>query len=102
MGTAFAIALTNPKPGIVPFLAVLQPNVPVVPATLIVNKAAIESNRHGTLTWGAMQAGVAEGVRDALDEGALGRQNLEAWVLIVAFITITRARPQRRAVARHR
>jgi 5,6,7,8-tetrahydromethanopterin hydro-lyase len=54
LGTAFATALTNPKPGIVPFLAVLQPNAPVVPATLIVNKAAIESGRHGTLTWGAM------------------------------------------------
>ncbi len=85
LGTAFAGALANPKPGIVPFLAVLQPNIPVVPATLIVNKAAIETDRHGTLTWGAMQAGVAEGVRDALDEGALDGRNLEEWVLIVAL-----------------
>src|SRR5579883_258715 len=77
LGTAFAGALANPKPGIVPFLAVLQPNIPVVPATLIVNKAAIETDRHGTLTWGAMQAGVAE--------GALDGRNLEEWVLIVAL-----------------
>lgn len=84
MGVAFATALANPKRGIVPFMAVLQPNVPVVPATLIVNKAAIEDDRHGTLTWGAAQAGVAAGVRDALDQGALEGQDLGAWALIVA------------------
>lgn len=84
VGAAFATALTNPKPGNIPFLAVLQPNIPVVPATLMINKASIENERHGTLTWGAIQAGVAMGVRDALDEGALAGHDLDAWVLIVA------------------
>ena len=84
LGVAFATALANPKPGVVPFLVVLQPNVPVVPATLMVNKAAIINDRHGTLTWGAAQAGVATGVREALDAGALAGQDLDAWVLIVA------------------
>lgn len=62
VGTAFATALAQPTPGHVPFLAVWAPNVPVQPPTLFVNKATITSDMHGTLTWGAAQAGVAAGV----------------------------------------
>lgn len=66
VGTAFATALATPSPGHVPFLAVWAPNVPLQPPTLFVNKASIDSDRHGTLTWGAAQAGVAAGVSEAI------------------------------------
>ena len=62
VGTAWATALATPREGHVPFVAVAQPNMPVVPFTLFVNKAAITNDRHGELTWGAAQAGVAAGV----------------------------------------
>ena len=62
VGTAWATALATPREGHVPFVAVAQPNMPVVPFTLFVNKAAIANDRHGELTWGAAQAGVAAGV----------------------------------------
>jgi len=62
VGTAWATALATPREGHVPFVAVAQPNIPVVPFTLFVNKAAIANDRHGELTWGAAQAGVAAGV----------------------------------------
>lgn len=84
IGGAFATALAGPRPGHVPFLAVLQPNIPIHPPTLMINKATITDDRHGTLTWGATQAGVAMGVREALDAGALAEQNLDEWALIVA------------------
>ena len=84
IGAAFATTLANPKPGHVPFLAVLQPNIPVVPATVLINKSSITDAAHGTIFWGAVQAGVAAGVRDALDAGALKGQDLGAWALIVA------------------
>jgi 5,6,7,8-tetrahydromethanopterin hydro-lyase len=64
VGTAWATALATPSAGHAPFLCVLAPGVPVQPATLFVNKAAIAGDRHGALTWGAAQAGVAAGVRD--------------------------------------
>ena len=57
VGTAWATALATPREGHVPFVAVAQPNMPVVPFTLFVNKAAIANDRHGELTWGAAQAG---------------------------------------------
>lgn len=62
VGTAFATALATPSTGHVPFLTVWSPGVPVEPPTLFVNKASIASEVHGRLTWGAAQAGVAEGV----------------------------------------
>ena len=62
VGTAWATALATPREGHVPFVAVAQPNIPVVPFTLFVNKAAIANDVHGQLTWGGAQAGVAAGV----------------------------------------
>lgn len=61
VGGAFVTTLGSPKVGHIPFLVVWKPNVPVTPATLFVNKAAIANDRHGELTWGAAQAGVAHG-----------------------------------------
>ena len=65
VGTAWATALATPRPGHVPFVAVARPGVPVQPFTLFVNKATIESDAHGELTWGAAQAGVSAGVGDS-------------------------------------
>jgi 5,6,7,8-tetrahydromethanopterin hydro-lyase len=72
VGTAWATALASPSAGHVPFVVVVRPNLPVVPFTLFVNKAAIVDDRHGTLTWGAAQAGVAAGVGRAFREGVFG------------------------------
>jgi 5,6,7,8-tetrahydromethanopterin hydro-lyase len=69
VGTAWATALASPSAGHAPFVVVHSPGLPVVPFTLFVNKAAIANDRHGRLTWGAAQAGVAAGVIDALRAG---------------------------------
>ena len=69
--TAWVSSLAAPRAGHVPFMTVLQPGLPVKPLTLFVNKAAIEGERHGILTWGAAQAGVAAGVAAAVAEGLI-------------------------------
>jgi len=66
VGTAWATALASPSTGHTPFVVVARPNVAVKPMTLFVNKASVASDKHGRLTWGAAQAGVAAGVIDAL------------------------------------
>jgi 5,6,7,8-tetrahydromethanopterin hydro-lyase len=71
VGTAWATALATPSAGHTPFVVVVRPNVPVVPFTLFVNKAAIAGDRHGALTWGAAQAGIAAGVGKAFVEAVL-------------------------------
>src|SRR6266550_1849655 len=65
VGAAWATALATPRAGHVAFVAVIQPNLPVKPLTLFVNKAPMADEQHGDLTWGAAQAGVAGGVADA-------------------------------------
>lgn len=81
---AFATALAQPSPGHTPFLVVLKPGLPVKPFTLFVNKATVAGELHGKLTWGAAQAGVAQGVAEAVATGAIARERVDELVLIAA------------------
>src|SRR5258708_20182085 len=71
LGPSFAQAIANQGPGHAPFVTVLRPSLPVRPLTLFVNKATIADERHGNLTWGAAQAGVAIGMTDAVPTGSI-------------------------------
>ena len=51
VGTAWVTALATPRAGFAAFVAIAQPGVSVVPPTLFVNKAAIDGETHGRLTW---------------------------------------------------
>ncbi len=86
VGVAWATALATPRAGHTPFVVVMQPNVPVKPMTLFVNKATVEpaNERHATLTWGAAQAGVAAGVANAVRKGVIRPEDADDLVLVVA------------------
>ena len=84
VGTAWATALATPRLGHAPFVVVAQPNVPVKPFTLFVNKAAIDGDLHARMTWGAAQAGVAAGVIAALGKGVVAEMEADALLLIAA------------------
>jgi 5,6,7,8-tetrahydromethanopterin hydro-lyase len=83
VGTAWATALATPSIGHVPFVAVAAPGVPIQPFTLFVNKAAIENDQHGQLTWGAAQAGLAAGMGTAYKNFAF--RGREDFVVIAAM-----------------
>jgi len=82
--TAWATALATPRAGHAAFVVVLRPNLPVQPLTLFVNKATIVGDRHGELTWGAAQAGVAAGVADAVATGVVPEGEATGLLLIAA------------------
>ncbi|MGH3043184.1 MAG: formaldehyde-activating enzyme [Gaiellaceae bacterium] len=82
--TAWATALATPRQGHIPFVAVLRPNMPVKPATLFINKADIRGDRHAELTWGAAQAGVAQGVLEAVADGTIPAGEVDDLILIAA------------------
>jgi 5,6,7,8-tetrahydromethanopterin hydro-lyase len=84
VGTAWVTALATPRAGFAAFVAIAQPGVAVVPPTLFVNKAAIDGETHGRLTWGAAQAGVARGVGVALEDGVVDRGQAGDLVIIAA------------------
>ena len=88
--TAWASSLAAPRAGHIPFVTVLQPGLPVRPLTLFVNKAPIEGERHGTLTWGAAQAGVASGVALAVRGGLIPTADA-ADLLIIAAVWVNPA-----------
>nr|AGC71295.1 formaldehyde activating enzyme [uncultured bacterium A1Q1_fos_515] len=88
VGTAWATALATPTAGHAPFVVVHSPGLPVAPFTLFVNKAAIAGERHGRLTWGAAQAGVASGVVDALEGGLFARWESLGTVALIAAVWV--------------
>ena len=102
VGTAWATALATPSAGHTPFVAVLRPGLPVKPLTLFVNKAAIAGTEHGTLTWGAAQAGVAGGVADAVADGVISATDADNLVLIAAVWVDPSARDAQLVYANNR
>ncbi|MFI1564470.1 formaldehyde-activating enzyme [Streptomyces sp. NPDC020490] len=82
--TAWATALATPSAGHVPFVTVVRPSVPVKPLTLFVSKAATEGELHQRATWGSAQAGLAQGVADAVEEGLLPAEDADDLLIIAA------------------
>jgi 5,6,7,8-tetrahydromethanopterin hydro-lyase len=96
---AWASALAQPSAGHAPFMVVQSPGLAVKPCTLFVNKAAVASDRHGELTWGAAQAGVAKGVIDAVRAGAIPRALADNLMLIAAVWVNPKADDERAVFA---
>ncbi|MER7931046.1 MULTISPECIES: formaldehyde-activating enzyme [unclassified Streptomyces] len=82
--TAWATALATPSAGHVPFLTVVRPSVPVKPLTLFVTKAAAAGDLHERATWGSAQAGLAQGVADAVQEGLIPAADADELLIIAA------------------
>jgi len=79
----------HPTPGHTPVLVCVGPDQPsyepVWPPTLMMNKATAVEERHQTLTWGAGQLGVAQGVLDAVADGLLEPTG-DLYVLVAIWI----------------
>ena len=102
VGVAWTTALATPSAGHAPFVAVVIPGIPVKPMTLFVNKAPIAGDEHGTLTWGAAQAGVAGGVADAVSEGILSEADADQSLIIAAVWVNPAARDAEKVYANNR
>jgi formaldehyde-activating enzyme len=67
--------LTTPAPGHTPILVVVGEDQasyqPVWPPTIMINKATAVEELHQTITWGAAQLGIAQGVLDCVADGLL-------------------------------
>jgi formaldehyde-activating enzyme len=74
-GAALMTTFTSPTPGHTPVLVCVGADQPsyeaVVPATIMMNKATATTERHQTITWGAAQLGIGQGVLDAVADGLL-------------------------------
>ncbi|RZN37610.1 MAG: bifunctional 5,6,7,8-tetrahydromethanopterin hydro-lyase/3-hexulose-6-phosphate synthase [Methanophagales archaeon ANME-1-THS] len=86
-GLAFATSFAQPRQGHTPILAVVRPNLPVKPSTLLVPKVSIRNLQDAEKIFGPAQSAVAKAVVDAVEEGIIPRAEVEELVVIVsAFI----------------
>jgi 5,6,7,8-tetrahydromethanopterin hydro-lyase len=83
VGEAFAGALLNQKEGHTNLLAVVAPNLPAKPDTIMANKVTLKGAGQVMHMFGPAQAGVARGVVDAVSEGIIPQDQVENLCIIV-------------------
>jgi bifunctional enzyme Fae/Hps len=82
VGQAFANGLGNYSAGHTPLLAVIRPNLPSKPYTLVVPKVTVKDISEAAKIFGPAQAGVAKAVADAVEEGLIPQDVVEDWVVL--------------------
>ena len=83
LGLAFAAALTNQKEGHTNLLAVVAPNLPAKPDTLMANKVTIKGATQAVQMFGPAQAAVARAVVDSVREGVIPSDQVDDLCVIV-------------------
>ena len=82
VGTAFANALCNQSVGHSNLLAVLEPNLPVKPATVLITKVTIKGAKQAVQMFGPAQYAVAKAVADSVEDGVIPKDQCENLVIV--------------------
>jgi bifunctional enzyme Fae/Hps len=82
IGQAFANGMTQLSAGHTPLLAVIRPNLPPKPHTLIVPKVTVKNMEDTGKIFGPAQAAVAKAIADSVEEGVIPPSKLDSWVII--------------------
>jgi bifunctional enzyme Fae/Hps len=96
VGKAFVSGLTQLSAGHTPLLAVIRPNLPPKPHTLIVPKVTVKGMDDAGRIFGPAQAAVAKAVADAVEEGIVPKQKIDDWVIICSVFIHPDARDYRK------
>jgi bifunctional enzyme Fae/Hps len=96
VGEAFAEGLSHLSIGHTPLLAVIRPNLPPKPHTLLVPKVTVKNLEQANIVFGSVQASVAKAVADAVEEGIFPRDKVEDWVIICSVFVHPQAKDQRK------
>jgi 5,6,7,8-tetrahydromethanopterin hydro-lyase len=83
VGTAFANALTNNKDGFTTLLAVVAPNLPAKPDTILYNKVTIKGAKQAVQMFGPAQAAAARAVVDSVSSGVIPKGKVDDLVITV-------------------
>jgi bifunctional enzyme Fae/Hps len=96
VGQAFANGLTTLSAGHTPLLAVIRPNLPPKPHTLIVPKVTVKNMEDTGKIFGPAQAAVAKAVADSAEEGIIPADKLDDWVIICSVFVHPQATDYRK------
>lgn len=96
IGLAFANSLSQYSKGHTPLLAVIRPNLPCKPFTLIVPKVTIQNLNQASKIFGSAQYAVAKAVADAVEDGIIPSDKLDDWVIIASVFVHPKANNDRK------
>jgi 5,6,7,8-tetrahydromethanopterin hydro-lyase len=82
VGQAFANSLVNQKEGHTNLLAVVAPNLPAKPDTIMSNKVTIKGAGQAVQMFGPAQAAVARAVVDSVREGVINEGDVDDLCII--------------------
>jgi len=83
-GTAFANLMGNQTKGHSKVLAIMNTDVMVKPATLMVSKVTVKENRYTNILMGTVQAAIANGVLDSVRNGDIPKDKANDLGVIVS------------------
>ena len=96
VGEAFANSLSNLSVGHTPLLAVIRPNLPAKPSTLVVPKVTVKDLEQAARIFGPAQAAVAKAVVDAVEEGIIPKDKVDSWVIVCSVFVHPDAKDYRK------
>jgi 5,6,7,8-tetrahydromethanopterin hydro-lyase len=82
VGTAFANALATQSAGHTNLLAVLEPNLAVKPATVMITKVTIKGMKQAVQMFGPAQFAVAKAVADSVADNVIPTDQAENLVIV--------------------
>ena len=83
VGQAFAAALLNQKEGHTNLLAVVAPNLPAKPDTIMANKVTLKGEKQVGQMFGPAQAAVSRAVVDSVRDGVISESDADDLCVIV-------------------
>ncbi len=83
-GTAFATLLGNQIKGHTKVLALMNTDVMVKPATIMVSKVTVKDDKYTNILMGTVQGAIANGVLDAVREGYIPKEKTNELGVIVS------------------
>ena len=83
-GTAFATLLGNQIKGHTKVLALMNTDVMVKPATIMVSKVTVKDDKYTNILMGTVQGAISNGVLDAVREGIIPKEKANDLGIIVA------------------
>ncbi len=96
VGKAFANGLSNLSAGHTPLLAVIRPNLPPKPHTLLVPKVTVKDFEQTEKIFGPAQAAIAKAVADSVEEGIIPKEKVDDWVIVSSVFVHPKAEDYRR------
>ncbi len=96
VGEAFASGMSNLSAGHTPLLAVIRPNLPPKPHTLLVPKVTVKNLDAVGKIFGPAQAAVAKAVADSVEDGVVPKDKIEDWVIVCSVFIHPNAKDYRK------